>query len=631
MLEQVVDELVSPRLSNFVNEDGSLYIMTQTQPIKRLAADGSLTNFAGVPNPANGPAVDGPLATARFKYPQAMTKGPDGTLYVADDNYIRVIKDGQVTTLAGHNVEPGDPEYGISEDGQGEDANIVQANDIWFEPDGTLFFWDEDKMRSVTMDGVVTTIEDPDFDKYHPNGAVDELGNHYYSTQWHQKVGAPRCVGYVKLNTDNEETCIEGPEADTFAYDFKNKVLYLADDKAVWRESRGALPSQLWKGFARSEVEFFNGVMSVLPPPPNPDVPDPYDPNRANFSFCPVCLGYATRGGGCMYMHHVCPVAKRHPELYAEYASLHGGEIEWCTVCGRICKGHGHILRNLPEDKGTGRVPYPPGVEIQFYGNDCYPYGGGGATEKFVRMEEMVKVACYAAEEVGIRTESEVRRYMIEEIWRGVKSLDDPALYQAATARMAHPIAVPCELPASIAPSAAAAPAGHITRPADEAALTPIEHDSPDNECAIELGPQYEDLPVYQFRHKQPDGTIWNHENEYICAEDLQAYIVGQNTGVFTGLCPFPDHCKARLYPEEIMDFIEASVWEKYEEKFDEHFAADVAMAGGGSSGILYKIDPSELGCLLPPPKKKAGRRTYRKKGKKSRKTRGKKRSLYNK
>jgi len=600
--------------------------MTQTEPIQRLSSDGLLTFFAGVPNPANEPAIDGPLATARFQYPQAMTKGPDGTLYVADDNYIRVIKDGQVTTLAGHNVEQGDPDYGESVDGQGEDASIARAEDIWFVPDGRLLFWDEDRLRTVTMDGTVTTLE-PDYDTYRPNEAVDELGNHYYSTMWSEVRG---CKGYIKRNTDNEEICIEGPEGDTFAYDLEHKVLYFTDHTAVWIQGeRVVVPpaSNLWQGFARSEVEFFNGVMSVLPPPPNPDVPDPFDSNRANFSFCPVCLGYATRESGCMYMHHVCPASKRHPGLYAEYANPANGQIEWCTVCGRICKGHGHILRNLPEDKGTGRVPYPPGVEIQFYGNDCYPYGGGGTTEKFVRMEEMVKAACYAAEEVGIRTETEVRRYMIEEIWRGVKSLDDPAVYQAATARMAHPIAVPCELPASIAPPAGPAP--HITRPADEADMVPIEHDAPDNHCAIELNErQYQNEPVYQFWHKQPDGTIWKHENEYICAEDLQEYIVGQNTGVFTGLCPLPDHCKARLYPEEIRDIIEVSVWEKYEEKFDEHFAA---MAGGGSSGILYKIDPSELGCLLPPPKKKAGRRTYRKKGKKSRKTRGKKRSLYNK
>jgi len=630
--------LAGARLANFVNEDGSIYVMSPTGPIKRLSPDGILTDFAGVPNPVNGEAIDGPLATARFQNPQAMTRGPDDnerTLYVADGNSIRVIKNGQVTTLAGHviNFDDDDDDYGV----------IIDANDIWNKPGKGLFFWDEDRLRSVTLDGKVTTIaRPPKYDdppdvatKYFkycnlhiPNAVFDSLGNQYYSKKWALARSGRACNedpefhGYIKMTiTNGEETCIKGPDANTFTYDFRDKILYFSDDTGVWRE--GGRTPRLWQGFARAEIDFFNGVMAVLPPAPNPDVPDTFDPNRANFSFCPVCLGYATRESGCMYMHHVCPASKRHPELYGEYANPVDGQIEWCTVCGRICKGHGHILRNMPEDRATGRVPYPPGVVVDFFGNDCFPYGGGGATEKFVRMEQMAKAACEAIESVGRDTEDSVRKTMIEKIWRGVKPLDDPALYQAATARMAHPIEVPCELPAVIAQPARAAV--HVRRPADEAAMTPTKHVAPDNRCAVELNePQHEGKPVYQFHHKQPDGTIWNHENEYICAEDLQAYIVQQNSDVFTGLCPLNDHCKARLYPEEIEDIIEASVWKRYQEKFDEHFAEPAAMAGGGrSSGIFYKIDPSEIGCLLPP-KKKAGRRTYRKKQKK---TRGKSRA----
>jgi hypothetical protein len=46
---------------------------------------------------------DGPAAAAQFKNPVGLTLGPKGAVYVADEdnNVIRVIKDGNVSTLAG--------------------------------------------------------------------------------------------------------------------------------------------------------------------------------------------------------------------------------------------------------------------------------------------------------------------------------------------------------------------------------------------------------------------------------------------------------------------------------------------------------------------------------------------------
>lgn len=79
--------------------EGALYAAeTSAHRVVRIAPDGAVSTAAGTGEAA---FLDGPAAEAALSSPQALTAGPDGTLYIADmgSSAIRCLKDGQVTTL----------------------------------------------------------------------------------------------------------------------------------------------------------------------------------------------------------------------------------------------------------------------------------------------------------------------------------------------------------------------------------------------------------------------------------------------------------------------------------------------------------------------------------------------------
>jgi len=184
-----------------VDNDGTIYIRYPDHTIKRVSPDGTVTHYAGLPvggfvAPTN--YADGTLATARFYNPQRMAKGPDGTLYVGEMYHIRAIRGQNVTTLAGRGEDseanmPGEirgfqgHDYII--DGPGPVAFISWVDDIWFDSDGRLMFWDEDILRTVAMDGTVTTVAYADaeaereFENHATGQVMDSNGNAYYPSK----------------------------------------------------------------------------------------------------------------------------------------------------------------------------------------------------------------------------------------------------------------------------------------------------------------------------------------------------------------------------------------------------------------------------------------------------------------
>jgi hypothetical protein len=87
-----------------VDSQGSLYVAdSRNNRIRRITPQGRVTTLAG----GEMGYQDGPAAQAKFALPGGVAVGPDGAVYVADtgNHRIRVIKAGQVTTLAGG--EPG--------------------------------------------------------------------------------------------------------------------------------------------------------------------------------------------------------------------------------------------------------------------------------------------------------------------------------------------------------------------------------------------------------------------------------------------------------------------------------------------------------------------------------------------
>ena len=210
-MQSVVHTVVSIFLSGhadgcdilMVDNDGTIYISHPDYTIKRVspARIPTTTHYAGRGRRGGIGTnyADGTLATARFNNPRRMAKGPDGTLYVGEMYRIRAIRGQNVTTLAGRGEDseanmPGEIRGFQGNDhiidGPGPVAFISEVDDIWFDSDGRLMFWDEDILRTVAMDGTVTTVAYADaeaereFENHAPGQVTDSNGNAYYPSRW---------------------------------------------------------------------------------------------------------------------------------------------------------------------------------------------------------------------------------------------------------------------------------------------------------------------------------------------------------------------------------------------------------------------------------------------------------------
>ncbi|HMC23327.1 MAG TPA: hypothetical protein VKL19_15845, partial [Thermoanaerobaculia bacterium] len=101
----------------------------------------------------------GPATAASLRAPNFIAVGPDGSLYICDNYFsggckrIRRVdaKSGIIDTIAG-NGQPGfTPDGGLAR------GNPISANQIAVGPDGSLYFVDAFRVRSI-VDGLLTTI-----------------------------------------------------------------------------------------------------------------------------------------------------------------------------------------------------------------------------------------------------------------------------------------------------------------------------------------------------------------------------------------------------------------------------------------------------------------------------------------
>jgi hypothetical protein len=86
---------------------------------------------------------------------------------------------------------------------------------------------------------------------------------------------------------------------------------------------------------------------------------------------------------------------------------------------------------------------------------------------------------------------------------------------------------------------------------------------------------------LIQFRHRRPDGSINEHKDAEITEASLREFIRGQVKNFGTeefGYCyMYTDGCKARLYPEEVQEYLPEDLYEDYRKKFNRKF-----QRGGG-------------------------------------------------
>ncbi|HTI58539.1 putative Ig domain-containing protein [Mucilaginibacter sp.] len=168
-----------------IDASGNLYVVDQKNNMIRLvSASGIVSTFAGngLPGNANGPALQ-----ASFNQPQGIAVDASGNVYVSDQNYIRKISLGMVSTFAGSGAQ------GFA-DGPGAAASFNHPYGIAIDAEGNLFIADtgNDLVRKITPQGQVTTaagdLQDPnntDKNFNQPTGIViDAVGNAYITEFW---------------------------------------------------------------------------------------------------------------------------------------------------------------------------------------------------------------------------------------------------------------------------------------------------------------------------------------------------------------------------------------------------------------------------------------------------------------
>src|SRR5439155_24741704 len=137
-----------------IDAGGMLYVAdTGNHRIRKISDSGLVTDLAG-----SGIAgyLDGPSGTAQFSSPNAVTVGPDGTVYVADAGNFRIraiSQSGIVSTLAGSGTT------GYS-NGQGTAAQFGGTFGVVADRAGDLYVPDRpaNVIRKITPSGAVSTF-----------------------------------------------------------------------------------------------------------------------------------------------------------------------------------------------------------------------------------------------------------------------------------------------------------------------------------------------------------------------------------------------------------------------------------------------------------------------------------------
>ncbi len=239
-----------------------------------------------------------------------------------------------------------------------------------------------------------------------------------------------------------------------------------------------------WQGWTRGDASMLDGIFGD-------------EETAKNFALCPVCMKYVVRSEACMYMSHNCSKAKGyfHKELYKKYKNIEG-VVNWCTICGRICKGHNHYKLTLAQ----GAVPAIIHGKDPF-ARSCEGEGGGGVIEKLLRFRRLREYARELQSEVGKMGWWEAMDELCEEMWNAptararsvVKTMLEGKKYNIPNTNF--PLLLPQVENAPNIPNTAEAPIIHET-----------ETEEYKNALYID------DTNIIQFRHRKTNGEWNRHE-----------------------------------------------------------------------------------------------------------------------
>ena len=179
---------------------GNIYFTeADNNTIRKINPSGVVTTVAGRDRYTG--YVDGPAAMAEFNEPIGLTVDPAGNVYVADvlnDRIRKIGTDGMVSTFAGNGQEK-------IVDGVGTAASFDVIWDIQSDVNGNLYVADNNVIRKVTPQGVVSTIAVvKNYQGVHFL-TVDKEGNIYYDNGF---------SGIYKISTDGVITTLyDTPDA----------------------------------------------------------------------------------------------------------------------------------------------------------------------------------------------------------------------------------------------------------------------------------------------------------------------------------------------------------------------------------------------------------------------------------
>jgi len=356
-----------------------------------------------------------------------------------------------------------------------------------------------------------------------------------------------------------------------------NTALDLASNGKIKMLLNNALGKQeLWKGMTRSDISQLDSI---------------FGEGASNHSICPICLQYAERVDGCMYMTHNCTKHgnEYHEGLYNIYKN-NDGFIDWCTICNRIAKGHNHF-KLADVNTTTPSVIVEPGDPFE---DDCsLSSGGGGPMEKLARFRRFREYALDLQDDIGKKSKEQAFEELVEEVWnapirregRLLKEIKNKKNWNISSSKFPLPIAT------------------------ENVAYPNIPYNGPlptkINSGRNNIG-MNNNVPILKFVHQQPDGSEKTHG---ISEENLEGFIQSVIGGFGgeerSGYCFMYPGCKARLYPQEVKDYIPDELYNIYKKNFNQKFKT---ASGGGSEDLIQEAN--DFMCVNP---KRGGRRNTRK------------------
>ncbi len=234
-----------------VDPAGNVFIAdTYNNRIRQVSPSGIITTVAG-----SGPMIgfgtalsngdDGPAVAAQLNNPGALAVGPNGDVYVADENWVRRFHPGgTITPAAG--TSACDP---ANDGGSGTVASLCQPSGIAVSSDGFLYITAGPVIRRIDPNGLIATVAGTGSIGFSGDGgpainaqlndprgvAVDSAGNLYIAdlenTRVRRVLGGTPCA----LTISSSSLVVDGgATSGSFALDDTSGCAYSVASDSSW-------------------------------------------------------------------------------------------------------------------------------------------------------------------------------------------------------------------------------------------------------------------------------------------------------------------------------------------------------------------------------------------------------------